>query len=49
MHFLKLPVISVIGVICDQEVVGPHTFQIAGDKYIKALAQQTIKERSYNF
>jgi hypothetical protein len=46
MHCLKLPVISVI---CVQEVLEPHTFHIAGDKYIKALAQKTIKERSYNF
>ncbi|MGB0936698.1 MAG: gamma-glutamyl-gamma-aminobutyrate hydrolase family protein [Colwellia sp.] len=34
MNFSKLPV---IGVICDQEIVGPHPFHIAGDKYIKAL------------
>lgn len=34
MNSSRLPV---IGIICDQEVVGPHPFHIAGDKYIKAL------------
>jgi len=34
MNQAKLPV---VGVICDREIIGPHAFHIAGDKYLQAL------------
>ena len=34
MNQAKLPI---VGVICDQEIIGPHAFHIAGDKYLQAL------------
>ncbi len=30
----KLPI---VGVICDKEIIGPHAFHIAGDKYLQAI------------
>jgi len=34
MKHSRLPL---VGVICDREILGPHPFHIAGDKYIQAL------------
>lgn len=34
MNQAKLPI---VGVVCDQEIIGPHAFHIAGDKYLQAL------------
>ncbi len=28
-----------VGIICDREMLGPHSFHIAGDKYIQAISQ----------
>ena len=29
--------LPLVGIICDKEVIGPHPFHIAGEKYIKAI------------
>jgi len=34
MKHLNLPI---VGIICDREIIGPHAFHIAGDKYIQAI------------
>jgi len=34
MKHSKLPF---VGIVCDKEIVGPHAFHIAGDKYIQAI------------
>ncbi len=34
MKHSRLPL---VGVICDREILGPHPFHVAGDKYIQAL------------
>ena len=34
MNQAKLPV---VGVICDRDIIGPHPFHIAGDKYLQAI------------
>lgn len=28
----------IVGVICDKEILGPHAFHVAGDKYLQAIA-----------
>jgi len=28
-----------VGIICDRETIGPHSFHIAGDKYVNAVIQ----------
>lgn len=30
--------LPIVGIICDKEIIGPHPFHIAGDKYIKAIS-----------
>ena len=35
---MKQTYLPVVGMICDKEVIGPHPFHIAGDKYIKAVS-----------
>lgn len=30
--------LPVVGIICDKEIIGPHPFHIAGEKYIKAIS-----------
>ena len=30
--------LPIVGIVCDKEIVGPHAFHIAGDKYIQAIA-----------
>ena len=34
MSTSRLPI---VGIICDYEIIGPHPFHIAGDKYIQAV------------
>lgn len=29
--------LPIVGIICDQETIGPHAFHIAGDKYLQAI------------
>ncbi|WNC68872.1 gamma-glutamyl-gamma-aminobutyrate hydrolase family protein [Thalassotalea nanhaiensis] len=29
--------IPIVGVICDRDIIGPHPFHIAGDKYLQAI------------
>jgi putative glutamine amidotransferase len=29
--------LPIVGIICDKEIIGPHAFHIAGDKYIQAI------------
>ena len=29
----------IVGVICDKEIIGPHPFHIAGDKYLQAMVK----------
>lgn len=31
--------LPIVGIICDREIVGPHPFHIAGDKYIQAIVK----------
>ncbi|TRX57827.1 gamma-glutamyl-gamma-aminobutyrate hydrolase family protein [Thalassomonas sp. M1454] len=31
--------LPVVGIICDREIIGPHPFHIAGDKYIQAIVK----------
>ncbi|MEW6982490.1 gamma-glutamyl-gamma-aminobutyrate hydrolase family protein [Colwelliaceae bacterium 6471] len=31
--------LPIVGIICDQEIIGPHPFHIAGDKYIQAIVK----------
>jgi len=38
MNQVKLPL---VGIICDKEIIGPHPFHIAGDKYIQAILSQS--------
>jgi len=33
--------LPVVGIICDREVIGPHPFHIAGEKYIKAISDSS--------
>ena len=35
---MKQAHLPVVGIICDKEIIGPHPFHIAGDKYIKAIS-----------
>lgn len=35
---MKQAHIPVVGIICDREVIGPHPFHVAGEKYIKAVS-----------
>ena len=30
--------LPIVGIICDKEIIGPHPFHIAGEKYIKAIS-----------
>jgi len=30
--------LPVVGIICDKEIIGPHPFHVAGEKYIKAIS-----------
>lgn len=34
MSLKRLPI---VGVICDKEILGPHPFHVAGDKYLQAI------------
>jgi putative glutamine amidotransferase len=34
MSSIRLPL---VGVICDKEILGPHPFHVAGDKYLQAI------------
>jgi putative glutamine amidotransferase len=36
--FMTQAHLPVVGIICDKEVIGPHPFHIAGEKYIKAIS-----------
>lgn len=29
--------LPIVGIICDKEVIGPHPFHVAGDKYVQAI------------
>lgn len=33
--------LPVVGIICDKEIIGPHPFHIAGEKYIKAVSESS--------
>lgn len=35
--FMSSTRLPIIGIICDQEIIGPHAFHIAGDKYVQAI------------
>jgi len=35
---MKQAQLPIVGIICDREVIGPHPFHIAGEKYIKAIS-----------
>jgi putative glutamine amidotransferase len=35
------PHLPVVGIICDTEIMGPHPFHIAGEKYIKAISNSS--------
>lgn len=35
---MKQALLPVVGIICDKEIIGPHPFHIAGEKYIKAIS-----------
>jgi putative glutamine amidotransferase len=37
-NFMNQSHLPVVGVICDQELIGPHLFHIAGEKYIEAVS-----------
>ena len=30
--------LPIVGIICDKEIIGPHPFHVAGDKYIRAIS-----------
>ncbi|MEW6998750.1 gamma-glutamyl-gamma-aminobutyrate hydrolase family protein [Colwelliaceae bacterium BS250] len=34
---MSTPRLPIVGIICDYEIIGPHPFHIAGDKYIQAV------------
>lgn len=34
---MKSRALPLVGVICDKEIIGPHPFHLAGDKYLQAL------------
>jgi len=38
---MTLAHLPVVGIICDKEVIGPHPFHIAGEKYIKAISDSS--------
>jgi len=35
---MKQANLPVVGIICDKEIIGPHPFHVAGDKYIQAIS-----------
>ncbi|MCW8833527.1 MAG: gamma-glutamyl-gamma-aminobutyrate hydrolase family protein [Colwellia sp.] len=35
---MKQALKPVVGIICDKEILGPHPFHVAGEKYIKAIS-----------
>ena len=37
-NFMTQAHLPVVGIICDKEIIGPHPFHIAGEKYIKAIS-----------
>ncbi len=30
--------LPIVGVVCDREIIGPHSFHVTGDKYIQAIS-----------
>ena len=38
---MKQAHLPVVGLICDREIIGPHPFHIAGEKYIKAVSESS--------
>tara|TARA_R110001583_G_scaffold46761_13_gene146588 strand:+ start:18191 stop:18412 length:222 start_codon:yes stop_codon:yes gene_type:complete len=33
--------LPIVGIICDKEIIAPHPFHIAGEKYIKAICDSS--------
>jgi len=38
---MKTPKLPLVGIICDREIIGPHSFHIVGDKYIQAILSES--------
>ena len=38
---MKQAHLPVVGIICDRDILGPHPFHIAGEKYIKAVSESS--------
>ncbi len=38
---MKQAHLPVVGIICDKDIIGPHPFHIAGEKYIKAVSNNS--------